>query len=100
MSRMISLEFLYQGTLHHTLVRCLSLDGVRQVRVTIMNGELEALLSGHHIFHIDDGRLVPAKPGTDPAVTDLQSAIRQTLHDSDDFLELLREFSAPMRQTG
>jgi hypothetical protein len=47
---MISLEFIYRSTTYYALIRTKIVQQEKQYHITIMNGELERLLYGHHII--------------------------------------------------
>ena len=58
MPSIISLGFPYQGEEHYVLVSEKSLDQKKFYRITIMNGDLEKLLSDANIIFEENNRLL------------------------------------------
>jgi len=52
--KIMSIEFSYRKKTHYALVREKILDQRNAYCVTIMNGELERLWYGHHIFFVEE----------------------------------------------
>jgi len=52
--KIMSIEFSYRKMTHYALVREKILDQRHAYCVTIMNGELERLWYGHHIFFVEE----------------------------------------------
>jgi hypothetical protein len=101
MSKMISIQFTYRNSTHHALVRCGQIEGLSQIRVTVMNGDVEALLFGHHIFFSNEGKITPALQCANQAVTEIQQAIIESLSCSGEFFELYtHEVPATGKQQG
>ncbi|RYY59177.1 MAG: hypothetical protein EOO05_14100 [Chitinophagaceae bacterium] len=92
MSEMISIEFNHQHQVYHALIRCTSIDGLLQVRVTVMNGDIEPMLSGHHIFVLDGGQLIPVRECQQANTREIQQKIMATLECSSDFAALYGQY--------
>jgi hypothetical protein len=78
MSNIISLPVNYYGNEFSSLVRIIKKDdNVIQLRVTIMNGNLEMLLFGHNVFDCVDGAIISYnKPVNKEALYLQQQVIR------------------------
>lgn len=94
MSEMISIEFSYRNKIYQALVRCTRIDGVMQVRVTVMDGEIEKVISGHHIFLVNNGNVTPAKDCPDSHIKEIQTGIISHLQQSRDFSQLYQQYGS------
>ena len=57
MGTILSLQFQFRGVEYYALVRIKQRDSCIEHHVTIMNGDLERMLYGNHIFIERDGNL-------------------------------------------
>ncbi|RYY58647.1 MAG: hypothetical protein EOO05_15730 [Chitinophagaceae bacterium] len=94
MTEIISIPFEYNDGSHTALVRCTVVNFTPQIRVTIMNGELEAMLSGNHILLLEGGKLRPAFECPTSAIQLLQQNIIRAIEKCDDFHQMYRNFIA------
>lgn len=60
MSKLISLPIRYHDREYQSLIRFTKKEDYTQLRVTIMNGELERMLYGRNVFEVRNGCLVCA----------------------------------------
>ena len=79
MEEMISIEFEYRGKTCAALARCKMQQGRPMFFVTIMNGELEKCLFGHHQYWCVGRQLVPVTECFDEEVKQLQAAVSSAL---------------------
>ena len=79
MTDMISIPFDYRNQSYTALVATKEIASTREYRITIMNGELEQLLFGHHIFSLREGEIRPQNSTDDPEVTSLQMCLVNAL---------------------
>ncbi len=78
--RMISVGFTYPTKQHYALIRIQSVGNKKQYRITIMNGDLEKLLYGHHMIKEENGVLQEDDNEiTDPEIAALKRSIRISL---------------------
>jgi hypothetical protein len=75
----ISIEFVYKTTTYYALIREKLNVPEKQYHITVMNGDLEKLLYGHHIILDKDGSLTSSTIITDPAVAELKECIINAL---------------------
>ncbi|MBS1563402.1 MAG: hypothetical protein JST39_03390 [Bacteroidetes bacterium] len=54
---LLPLKFEYRGTGYETLLRIKEKDNVTEYHITVMNGELEKMLYGHHVLVLENGSL-------------------------------------------
>lgn len=71
---MTSIPFTFQNQPYYTLIRTRRKEGRIEMRVTIMNGELEKALHGHNVFECRNGYVIADYP-VDPTVAKLKSAL-------------------------
>ena len=79
MSNILSMNFKYNNSIFDVLVRLKENGTKREYYVTIMNGELEKLLFGSHIFVEVDGHLQIADGHYSEEVLRLRSIIGEAL---------------------
>lgn len=65
MNRFLVLGFEYNNTIDYCLVRYKAKEDFNEYTITVMNGELEKLLFGHHIIAEKDGYLQVDVSGND-----------------------------------
>jgi hypothetical protein len=75
----ISIEFIYKSTTYYALIREKLNVPEKQYHITVMNGDLEKLLYGHHIILDKDGLLTSSTVIVDPAVAELKKCIINAL---------------------
>lgn len=81
MSNIISISFNYKGHPYHALVRIKN-NSIREYHITVMNGQLETLLYGNHIFIESNGKFENDNPGNkinDEDILKLREAISKAL---------------------
>ncbi len=85
MNEIKSIAFTFNDATYNALVRLRRVRGKWARVVTIMNGELEALLFGNHFFFLDDeGDSMPGEKDPE-AVKMLRKQIFATLQDDPQF---------------
>ncbi|MBL7700241.1 MAG: hypothetical protein JNK79_18895 [Chitinophagaceae bacterium] len=62
MGRIVSIPIVYKNNEYYLLAKFSEVSGSTELRVTIMNGDLENLLYGNHIFKYEGGRLISNTP--------------------------------------
>ena len=62
---MQEISFVYLGKEYKALIRSRPREGYMQHCITIMNGTLESLLFGQHIFAEKNGELIYSLPGNE-----------------------------------
>jgi hypothetical protein len=75
-----SITFRYAGMEYGALVRKKLKETHTEYRITIMNGELEKILYGHHIFIYKDGRLIIDLPSENNVQASLELAVAGALN--------------------
>jgi hypothetical protein len=76
---MFSITFNYRKSQYEALVRVVKQkDNFKKYRITIMNGELEVLLFGHHFFSEEDGKLDLSTTGLSDEIAELKTIIAST----------------------
>jgi hypothetical protein len=75
MIAMLSMGFEYKEKAYSALIRVKRVNGSIEYHLTIMNGDLERLLYGCHIFKKENDRLIPCQPAKSQEVELLQSAV-------------------------
>jgi hypothetical protein len=83
MIAMLSMEFEYREKLYAALVRVKKINDNIEYHLTIMNGDLEKLLYGWHIFKEEQGRFVPCRAAEKGETAALQSTVCNALYASD-----------------
>lgn len=73
-----TLEFIYQERAYGMLLSQVKGEGV-QVRVTVMNGELEKVLHGHSLFNYTEGCVAAVCQATQNEAAELQAILAQVL---------------------
>jgi hypothetical protein len=58
MNTILSIPVQHNGSEYYALVRCIPANNCVQVRVTIMNGDVEKLLCGNNTFQYRNGFIV------------------------------------------
>lgn len=79
MDKIISLEFFYRSKMHYALVRAKPHEGGQMLSITVMNGDLERLLYGHHVILEKDGILFSATEPTNKEIAELKQCIMSAL---------------------
>lgn len=82
---MISIPFLFENRSYYTLIRTCRKGDRMELRVTIMNGELEKILYGHHVFECRNGYLVADCPEEPTQLAALKLALLQAI---DEYLQV------------
>lgn len=77
---MKSIEFNYKGKTYYALIRTTNFETHCHHYTTIMNGKLEAIFFGHHIFIEENGKLRSANNTTDAQVNELKKCIQDALY--------------------
>jgi len=75
MDNIISVEFTYRSRMYYALVRTKEDGDKRLHSVTIMNGDLERLLYGHHVIVEKDGCFQSALPILNRQISELKETI-------------------------
>ena len=79
MDNMMSVEFLYRNKAYYALVRPKKVEHENGYAVTIMNGDLEILLYGHHVI-VDEKHFIRTQQTIpDNAVAELRRCIAVAL---------------------
>jgi hypothetical protein len=81
MDKMISLEFTYRSKTYFALVRTKINEKKISYVVTVMNGDLERLLYGHHKIVDENGVLLSDRDISDGRVMELKECITRALCD-------------------
>ena len=79
MATIFSMQFFYQGDSHYVLISTKHPDGKPQYRITIMNGELEKLLTGSNVIHEINGKLLLDDCGGNQLKMELKKQIIKAL---------------------
>jgi hypothetical protein len=79
MNKLVALPITYNGTEYYSLVSFIKRDNCMQLRVTIMNGDLERLLYGNNVFEYSDGRLIADLDSCKREVATLKRTIANAL---------------------
>ncbi|TMI73635.1 MAG: hypothetical protein E6H09_06120 [Bacteroidetes bacterium] len=79
MDKMISLEFTYRSKTYYALIRTKINEKKISYVVTVMNGELERLLYGHHKIVDENGVLLSDRDISDGRVMELKECITRAL---------------------
>jgi hypothetical protein len=79
MDKMVSLEFTYRSKTYFALIRTTIDEQKIRYTVTIMNGELERLLYGHHKIVDENGVLGSDEDISDKRIADLKQCITRAL---------------------
>jgi hypothetical protein len=79
MDKMISLEFTYRSKTYYALIRTKMNEKKISYVVTVMNGELERLLYGHHKIVDENGVLLSDRDISDGRVMELKECITRAL---------------------
>ncbi|PZR24000.1 MAG: hypothetical protein DI535_22930 [Citrobacter freundii] len=75
---MFSIRFNYRKSAYEALIRVVKDKGSRkEYRITVMNGELEMLLYGHHVLTEEDGKLDFSNHGIPQQVAELRTIIAE-----------------------
>jgi len=79
MDKIISLEFTYRSKPYYALIRTKEYKGEKLHSVTIMNGDLERKLYGHHVIIEKDGVFQSAEEILNKEIAELKQSIAQAL---------------------
>ncbi len=80
MDKIISIEFLYRSKSYHALIRTKPFVGGTVHSVTIMNGDLEKLLYGHHAIIEKEGSFESVAEIANKEVAELKQCIINALY--------------------
>ncbi|HTE33279.1 MAG TPA: hypothetical protein VK666_23020 [Chryseolinea sp.] len=80
MATMFSIAFNYRGNNYHAISRIKEKSNRRECHVTIMNGTLEKILYGYHVFICEDGHLISKAPVACGELALLQGIVLKCLH--------------------
>ena len=80
MDKTLTLEFTYGPKNYYAIVRTKTNKGEKQYYITIMNGDLERLLYGHHVIAEQDGVLQPLTAVSKTEVAELRNCILMALY--------------------
>lgn len=75
MTDMFSIPFEYKNQSYTALVATKENPLSKEYRITIMNGELEQLLYGYHIFSSSNGKIFQENVSEDVTITELQNIL-------------------------
>lgn len=81
MTNMVSVAFCYNKCSYNALIRFKETESGKKYYVTIMNGKLEKLLYGNHIFVEVNGCLQIVNNDTSGEVSSLRAIIGEALSD-------------------
>lgn len=76
---MKSIEFIYKGKTYYALIRTTVFEIHCHHYTTIMNGKLEALFYGHHLFIEQKGDIKPMSHTNDAEINELKKCIREAM---------------------
>ena len=79
MDKIISLEFIYRSKPYYALIRTKEHKGEKLHSITIMNGELERKLYGHHMIVEKDGVFQSAEETLSKEIAELKQSITEAL---------------------
>lgn len=75
---MFSIRFNYRKSAYEALIRVVKeKDNKKEYRITVMNGELEMLLYGHHMLKEEDGKPDFSNHGIPQQVAELRTIIAE-----------------------
>jgi len=81
MKKMFSISFNYRKSQYEALIRVIKeKDDRREYRITVMNGELEVLLFGHHMLIEENGRLNFSTNGLSSQAAELKTIIAEAFN--------------------
>lgn len=73
---MFSITFDYRESQYEALIRVVKQkENYKKYRITVMNGELEVLLFGHHFFNEENGKLDLSIAGLSEDIAELKTII-------------------------
>ena len=75
---MLPVKFEFRGTGYEALIRVKVKETKTEYYITIMNGELEKMLFGHHILTEENGLLLPGS-APDDDIRQLKQTIAEAL---------------------
>ena len=75
----MAVPFSFRNKEYYSLIHCVPAADCVAIKVTIMDGELERLLSGKNIFQFKDGRLLSEQSESSGIITELHREILQVL---------------------
>jgi hypothetical protein len=79
MTGMVSVQFEYKQNSYQALISTKENGDDKEHRITVMNGELEKLLFGHHILIEKNGNLLLTDSDEDSEVAQLRKAVAGAL---------------------
>ena len=79
MDKIISLEFIYRSKPYYALIRTKEHKGEKFHHVTIMNGDLERKLYGHHVITEKDGIFQSTEEIPDKDIAELKQSVTEAL---------------------
>jgi hypothetical protein len=79
MTKMISVPIKFRGNDYYSLIRFLNKEGYIDLRVTIMNGDLERALLGKNVFQYKNGYLIADLVDEEGMQRELQTEILNAL---------------------
>jgi hypothetical protein len=79
MDKITSLEFSYKSKMYYALVRTKPHERGKMHSITIMNGDLERLLYGHHVIIEKEGLFVSVSETTNKEIIELKQCIINAL---------------------
>lgn len=77
---MKSIEFTYKAKTYYALVRTTLFETYCHHYITIMNGKLEALFFGHHLYIEQNGEINSVTVTTDSEINEIKNAILGSLY--------------------
>jgi len=80
MDNITSLEFTYRSAVFYALLRTKVNEGKKHYYITVMNGDLERLLYGHHVICEDESNLWSVTDIADRNVAELKQCIIDALY--------------------
>ena len=80
MDKIISLEFLYRSKMFYALVRTKPYEVGLMHTITVMNGDLERLLYGHHVIIEREGQFQSVTDTANKEIVELKQCIINALY--------------------
>src|ERR1700750_675556 len=91
MDKIVSIEFFYRSKMYYALVRTKPHEGGQMHSITVMNGDLERLLYGHHVIIEKEGSFFSAAETTNKEITELKQCIINALSQFNNADVLIKE---------
>lgn len=79
MRLIFAIEFEWESQQYSGIVRAHAKDDIEEYHVRIMNGRLDRLLYGHHVFRVQDGAVLQQEHSPGAHVQALHRVVRQAL---------------------